>query len=197
MWVSFQCGRFGLLTVLGGGIGYTGSTACVAGYACHSFSEWYSQCNPAAVTSVVSSPTSAPVSSPTSAPVSTPTPTPPPPPPPSCPSGTSLDAKIKAQGREYFGTCTDKNTLSDPAYEAIVIAEYGQVTPENSMKWESTESESLPSNPFKQEGQTNHFNRGPRRLHHERCRFPGRLGAAARKADPRTHSCLAQPAPSV
>lgn len=159
MWVSFQFERkrkkkkkksvvwvrLLMMMVLGGGIGYTGSTACIAGYTCHSFSEWYSQCNPGAAT-----PTLAPT--PTSSPTLTPPPTQPsstPPtlpssaPPASCPSpsGTSLDAKIKAKGRDYFGTCTDRNTLSDPAYEAIVISEYGQVTPENSMKWESTESE--------------------------------------------------------
>lgn len=131
------------LTAPGGGIGYNGPTDCVSGYTCQSINDWYSQCRPGTVTSVVPTP-----------PASTPHPTPPestPPPtqpssasPASCPSpgGTSLDAKIKAKGRDYFGTCTDKNTLSDPAYEAIVIAEYGQVTPENSMKWESTESES-------------------------------------------------------
>lgn len=128
-----------MLITPGGGIGYTGQTTCVSGYTCQNFSEWYSQCNPGTATSVV----------PTPAPTPTPTPPPTPPssaPPASCPSpsGTSLDAKIKAKGRDYFGTCTDRNTLSDPAYEAIVIAEYGQVTPENSMKWESTESEPPP-----------------------------------------------------
>lgn len=52
----------------------------------------------------------------------------------------SLDWKIRNNhGRKFAGVCTDKNTLSDPKYEAIVKAEYGQVTPENSMKWESTE----------------------------------------------------------
>lgn len=52
----------------------------------------------------------------------------------------SLDWKIRHNhGRKFVGTCTDQNTLSDPKYEAIVKAEYGQVTPENSMKWESTE----------------------------------------------------------
>lgn len=65
----------------------------------------------------------------------------------STPAATStgtLDANMKAVGREYFGTCADRNTLSDASYEAIVIAEYGQVTPENSMKWDATESKISP-----------------------------------------------------
>lgn len=148
-----------LMMVLGGGIGYTGSTVCIAGYTCHSFSEWYSQCNPGAATPTLApTPTSSPTltlpptqpsSTPPTLPSSAPPTQPSSAPPASCPSpsGTSLDAKIKAKGRDYFGTCTDRNTLSDPAYEAIVISEYGQVTPENSMKWESTESEFSPHPP--------------------------------------------------
>lgn len=117
----------------GGGIGYGGGTTCAAGYHCQNLNEWYSQCTPGTVTSTpssISSSTSTSTSTPTSTSTSTST----------TPTGTSLDAKTKAKGKDYFGTCTDRNTLSDPAYEAIVIAEYGQVTPENSMKWESTES---------------------------------------------------------
>lgn len=139
-----------LLTVLGGGIGYIGETTCVSGYVCEIINEWYSQCLPVTATSVVSIPTSV-------SPPPPPSNTPPVASPPS-PSRTSLDAKTKAQGREYFGTCTDKDTLSDPAYEAIVIAEYGQVTPENSMKWESTESEFFPNDCPRQKP-TNHSNR--------------------------------------
>lgn len=162
-----------MLITPGGGIGYTGQTTCISGYTCQSFSEWYSQCSPGTVTSVVPTPASTPTPTPTLTPPSS-TPPPPPPPPPSntppascpSPSGTSLDAKIKVKGRDYFGTCTDRNTLSDPAYEAIVIAEYGQVTPENSMKWESTESES-PLVSTQAEKPTNHFIRCSWQLHYE------------------------------
>lgn len=149
------------LTVPGGGIGYTGDTTCVSGYVCKIINDWYSQCVPFTATSVATTPTSIA--------------TPPPPPPsstppvacPPIPVGTSLDAKTKAQGREYFGTCTDRNTLSDPKYEAIVIAEYGQVTPENSMKWESTESKFFPNDRPRKNQLTNHCNRCSWQLYNE------------------------------
>lgn len=70
----------------------------------------------------------------------------------------SLDAKFKAKGKKYFGTCADKSTLGKPKNSAVISKEFGQVTPENryeqtgtgseiirnanrvrSMKWDSTE----------------------------------------------------------
>jgi endo-1,4-beta-xylanase len=51
----------------------------------------------------------------------------------------TLDKAMKCAGKLYFGTATDQNTLSNPKVEAIVKKEFGAVTPENSMKWESTE----------------------------------------------------------
>lgn len=55
-------------------------------------------------------------------------------------SATSIDQLIKAKGKLYYGTCTDQNRLSTGKTAAVIQADFGQVTPENSMKWDSTES---------------------------------------------------------
>lgn len=49
----------------------------------------------------------------------------------------SVDKLFKAKGKEYFGTCTDQGRLTSGKNAAIIEANFGQVTPENSMKWES------------------------------------------------------------
>lgn len=55
-------------------------------------------------------------------------------------STTSLDALMKAKGKLYFGTCTDQGRLTTGKSAAVIQADFGQVTPENSMKWDATES---------------------------------------------------------
>lgn len=55
-------------------------------------------------------------------------------------AATSIDKLIKAKGKLYYGTCTDQNRLSTGKSAAIIQANFGQVTPENSMKWDATES---------------------------------------------------------
>ncbi|KAI0600285.1 family 10 xylanase [Biscogniauxia sp. FL1348] len=51
----------------------------------------------------------------------------------------SINALIQAKGKKYYGTCTDQNRLSTGKSAAIIQADFGQVTPENSMKWDATE----------------------------------------------------------
>ncbi|CUS13841.1 unnamed protein product [Tuber aestivum] len=50
-----------------------------------------------------------------------------------------LDAKIKEKGKMYFGSCADPNTLSDNNVQTILKANFGSVSPENSMKWDAIE----------------------------------------------------------
>ena len=52
----------------------------------------------------------------------------------------SIDTLMKAKGKLYFGTCSDQGRLSAGKNAAIIDANFGQLTPENSLKWESTES---------------------------------------------------------
>ncbi|KAI0175982.1 family 10 xylanase [Hypoxylon sp. FL1284] len=50
----------------------------------------------------------------------------------------SVDEMIKAKGKLYFGTATDQNLLQGKS-ASVIQADFGQVTPENSMKWDATE----------------------------------------------------------
>lgn len=47
---------------------------------------------------------------------------------------------MKAKGKRYFGTATDPGTFGNSQVASIIRAEFGSVTPENSMKWDATES---------------------------------------------------------
>ncbi|KAL5086245.1 Endo-1,4-beta-xylanase 2 [Trichoderma cf. simile WF8] len=52
---------------------------------------------------------------------------------------TSLNSKLKAHGKKYWGTATDQSSLSKSGMSTFVPGQFGQVTPENSMKWDATE----------------------------------------------------------
>ncbi|EAU89648.2 F xylanase [Coprinopsis cinerea okayama7 len=60
------------------------------------------------------------------------------PPKPSASAG-GLQDKFGAKGKLYFGACADPNTLNIAANVDVLKKDFGQVTPENSMKWDATE----------------------------------------------------------
>ncbi|EHA56406.1 Endo-1,4-beta-xylanase 6 [Pyricularia oryzae] len=104
-----------------GGQGWTGAKTCVSGAVCQAQNEWYSQCVPG---SGGGNPP-------------TPQPTQPSNPPPS--TGSGLNAKFKNKGKLYFGTSMDHYDLNKAQLTNIVKAQFGQITNENSMKWDAIE----------------------------------------------------------
>ncbi|KAL6705988.1 hypothetical protein ACN47E_006267 [Coniothyrium glycines] len=52
----------------------------------------------------------------------------------------SIDAAFKAHGKKYIGVATDKGRFSVAENAQIIKDNFGQVTPENSMKWDATEN---------------------------------------------------------
>ncbi|CAE6471199.1 unnamed protein product [Rhizoctonia solani] len=103
-----------------GGIGYSGSTVCDSPYVCTTINDYYYQC----LTGTATTPPAG-GSTTTTAPPAT--------------STGGLDARIKAKGKKYFGTCADSALLNNAQNAAIIKAEFGQLTPENSAKWDSIE----------------------------------------------------------
>ncbi|KAF9265795.1 glycoside hydrolase family 10 and carbohydrate-binding module family 1 protein [Marasmius fiardii PR-910] len=59
--------------------------------------------------------------------------------PPSTPTGGTLNSKFVSHGKKFFGSAADSNTLNIAKNAAILQAQFGGVTPENSMKWDATE----------------------------------------------------------
>ncbi|TGJ80382.1 hypothetical protein E0Z10_g8385 [Xylaria hypoxylon] len=51
----------------------------------------------------------------------------------------SINTLIQAKGKKYFGSCADQSRLSTGKSAAVIQSDFGQVTPENSMKWDATE----------------------------------------------------------
>ncbi|KAA8911303.1 endo-1,4-beta-xylanase A precursor [Sphaerosporella brunnea] len=109
-----------------GGNGWTGATTCVSGTTCVYINDWYSQCQPGG-----SSPTTTTTAggSPTTTAGGG----------GSTSTGT-LDGTMKANGGRYFGTCSDSGLLSQSSESNLIKAEFGQLTPENSMKWDTVEA---------------------------------------------------------
>lgn len=55
-------------------------------------------------------------------------------------SEKSIDAIFKGLGKLYFGTCADAGSLGQASNADVIKADFGQVTPENSGKWDTTEA---------------------------------------------------------
>ncbi|KAF7331257.1 Carbohydrate esterase family 15 protein [Mycena kentingensis (nom. inval.)] len=51
----------------------------------------------------------------------------------------SIDTLLRAKGKVFFGTAADQNRLSVSQDAAITMADFGGVTPENTMKWDTIE----------------------------------------------------------
>ncbi|KAF1954495.1 endoxylanase-like protein [Byssothecium circinans] len=150
-----------------GGQTHTGETTCVEGWECTEYNPYYSQCvedsgSGSGVGSGASSskPTAQPSTQPSAAPVPSSNGTAPivvtPSSAAAAPNATSgagngtsgtgangADCSINdlfvAKGKKYIGVAADRGTLSDATNEQIIKDNFGQVTPENSMKWDATE----------------------------------------------------------
>ncbi|KAK8031276.1 hypothetical protein PG990_001010 [Apiospora arundinis] len=59
--------------------------------------------------------------------------------PSKAPAGSGIDALFKAKGKQYFGSSADQGSLSNKQVAALLSSDFGQVTPENSMKWDAIE----------------------------------------------------------
>ncbi|KAF3189904.1 hypothetical protein TWF788_009891 [Orbilia oligospora] len=138
--VSAQQGMWGQC----GGIGWTGPTNCAAPAACSTLNPYYAQCLSAVgqqtttasttrSTTAQTTPQTTPRTTPATTTMATTTRTT----TSSVPVGTGLDNLIKAKGKKYVGFCADPGTLSNSQNAAILRNEGGQLTAENSMKWES------------------------------------------------------------
>lgn len=53
----------------------------------------------------------------------------------------NLHALFTAAGKDYFGAIADQGTLQDAQNTAVIQSNFGQLTHENSLKWESVEPE--------------------------------------------------------
>ncbi|KAH6899492.1 glycoside hydrolase superfamily [Coprinopsis sp. MPI-PUGE-AT-0042] len=138
--VEAQSGAYGQC----GGIGWTGATTCTSGYTCVKLNDWYSQCQPGTAPPVTTSSTSLPPI--TSLPPVTPTTTQQPPVVTTTPSGpigsaapTGLHGLIGSRHGRYYGNIIDRNTMNDGTTQNILTSDFGVITAENSMKWDTIE----------------------------------------------------------
>ncbi|QPC80297.1 hypothetical protein HYE68_011049 [Fusarium pseudograminearum] len=104
-----------------GGSGWSGSTTCQSGLKCEKINDFYYQCIPGSDNGGGT------------------TPNPGTPAPGNGNAATGLDAKIRAKGKIYFGAEIDHYHLNNNPLINIVKKDFGQVTNENSMKWDAIE----------------------------------------------------------
>ncbi|KAF9052799.1 glycoside hydrolase family 10 and carbohydrate-binding module family 1 protein [Panaeolus papilionaceus] len=105
-----------------GGIGWTSGGTCDSGTHCVYVNDYYSQCQPGGSGSPTT--TNSPAPTTTTSPGG---------------GGSGLNGKWVGHGKKFWGTCADSGTLNIAANAAIIKSDFGQVTPENSMKWDATE----------------------------------------------------------
>ncbi|CAI6303014.1 unnamed protein product [Periconia digitata] len=110
-----------------GGIGWSGATTCVSGTVCTYINDYYSQC-------ITGSGSGQPAPTTTSGGGGNQ-------PAPTGGSGAAgeLHTKFKAKGKLYFGTEIDQYHLNNQPLLNIAKNSFGQITNENSLKWDATE----------------------------------------------------------
>jgi endo-1,4-beta-xylanase len=124
-----------------GGNGWSGETTCTSGWSCKVTNEWYSQCveggggggggaDPTTLTTITTTATQTTGSGSQPTNIGG-----------SGKNGAkcSIDAAFKAKGKKYIGVATDQGLLTRSVNAQLLIDNFGQVTPENSMKWDATE----------------------------------------------------------
>ncbi|KAH7380277.1 glycosyl hydrolase family 10-domain-containing protein [Phaeosphaeria sp. MPI-PUGE-AT-0046c] len=109
-----------------GGTGWSGSTTCVSGATCSKINDFYSQCVQGSGSSNPSTGSGSGSGNGGNTAVG-------------AAAAGSLHDKFKAKGKQYFGTEIDHYHLSNSALMTVAKNSFGQVTHENSMKWDAIE----------------------------------------------------------
>lgn len=107
-------------------------------------------------------------------------------------AATSLNEVFVGHGKKYFGVCSDQGRLTADKNADIIKADFGQVTPENSGKWDTTECMYSLAKEFVKPDTDNRSIPGQLQLRWTR--LSRRLGLNQRPACPWTHDRVAQPA---
>ncbi|GJJ09053.1 hypothetical protein Clacol_003275 [Clathrus columnatus] len=90
-------------------------TTCAAGSTCVFENSYYSQCQPSSAAPTSSTPVTSSGPAPTG-------------------SSSGLNAHFVSKGKKFWGSAADQNTITIQANDALLLSDFGAVTPENSMK---------------------------------------------------------------